>query len=534
MGYMGLLRTESLSSNINQADKGKVLIEAKALSVKYIVGSRREDIQSLAYNALFRRRPKEDFWALQSINFTGHAGDIIGIIGANGAGKTTLCRVISGLLRPDEGKISINGSVSALLALGAGFNPQLSGRENIFINGMMMGLSKKECQDLSPKIVQFSGLDQFIDQPVKHYSSGMKARLGFSVAVMLEPEILVIDEALSVGDLEFNEKAARKMQDIVANAKMVFVVTHQIGFVEKHCTRALWIDRGSVRASGNPDEIASLYKASIKQSAKSQKPVSIELRHTEPQSGTTKVINVKNLGIKFYLYRQSKVSHSKEDMKKLLFTQKRKPFWALKDVSFSIKEGDIVGIIGPNGAGKTTLCQVLSGILKPDKGQVFVAGESTALLSIGTGFNDQLTGKDNIFLNGMMLGIPKNKLVPLYKDIVEFSELERFMDKPIKYYSSGMRSRLGFSIAAMIKPDVFIIDEALSVGDANFYEKASLKIQELIGIAKVVVVVTHSMGFVEKVCTRAIWIKNGVVQIDGSPKEALAMYHQSLISNNRT
>ncbi|HBC93041.1 MAG TPA: teichoic acid ABC transporter ATP-binding protein, partial [Pelotomaculum sp.] len=196
--------------------------------------------------------------------------------------------------------------------------------------------------------------------------------------------------------------------------------------------------------------------------------------------------------------------------------------------NFTVHEGDIVGIIGPNGAGKSTLCRVLSGILKADKGEVFVEGEVTALLSFGTGFNMQLTGRDNVYLNGMMLGIPKKKLLGLYEDIMEFSGLGKFMDQPVKNYSNGMKSRLGFSVAAMIKPDLFIIDEALSVGDASFFEKASAKIQELIGKAKAVIVVTHNMSFVEKVCTRALWLGDGIIKFDGDPKEAVIQYRQSL------
>ena len=145
---------------------------------------------------------------------------------------------------------------------------------------------------------------------------------------------------------------------------------------------------------------------------------------------------------------------------------------------------------------------MISGILKADRGEVLVDGKITALLTFGMGFNDQLTGKDNVYLNGMMIGIQKKRLFGLYPDIVEFSELAKFMDEPVKHYSRGMKARLGFSIAAMIRPDVFIIDEALRVGDMSFYEKASTKIQELMALAKTVIVVTHNMTFVEKVCTR--------------------------------
>jgi len=212
------------------------------------------------------------------------------------------------------------------------------------------------------------------------------------------------------------------------------------------------------------------------------------------------------------------------DGNKRIWRKRKKSFWALKNINFTVNEGEIVGVIGRNGAGKTTLCRLISGILEPDRGNIFVKGRTTALLSFGAGFNIQLTGQDNVYLNGMMLGIPKKELRRIYSDIVEFSGIAKFIDQPVKNYSSGMRSRLGFSIAAMIKPDVFVLDEALSAGDIAFYEKASTKIQELIAIAKSVIVVTHNMAFVEKVCTRAIWIGDGIVKFDGSPKKAVDLY----------
>lgn len=529
---MGLLNNKCIKDiYLEQTNPKKTLIKFRNLGIKYILGNRREDIQSIIYNNLFRWRKKQAqnvFWALKDINFTGYTGDILGVIGSNGAGKTTLCKVIAGILRSDAGEVDIGGRVSALLSLGAGFNQELSGRENVFLNGMMLGFSQKECHDFLSQIINFSGLVRFIDQPVKYYSSGMRARLGFSIAVMVEPEILIVDEALSVGDLEFNERAAQKMQDIVKKASMVIVVTHQTDFVLKYCNRALWIDKGSVGAIGCPDEVVSLYRSLLTKVVKT-KPVDINLHATKSYLGVNGVVDVNSLGIRFLLKKISKTENNKKFFIKELFDSKSQPFWALEDVNLKINEGDIVGVIGPNGAGKSTLCRVLTGILRADKGKVFVTGDTTALLSLGAGFNDQLTGRDNIFLNGLMLGIPKKKLKPLYKQIVEFSGLEKFMDRPLKQYSSGMRARLGFSIAVMIEPDVFIIDEALSVGDALFYEKASTKIQELIGRAKAVIIVTHNMAFVERVCTRALWMENGIIKFDGNPKEAVVEYKQSIM-----
>lgn len=495
------------------------MVEAVNVGVNFVVGRKREDLQSYSYKLLNkRRRTEKKIWALKDVNFTGYAGDILGIVGSNGAGKTTLCRTIAGLLRPDTGQIHVFGSVTALFSLGTGFNQELTGLENIFLNGYMLGFSRDHIKQLLPQIVSFSGLGHFINEPLKRYSSGMRARLGFSIAAAVESDILVIDEAISAGDLEFRAKAAQTMQEQVAKASMVIVVSHQIDFIEENCTRALWIDRGRVMSSGKPGEVASAYRESIPAKARPR------LVATRSEVLNSKVVDVKNLGLKYELTVKKSAFSGKA-----VFSRRKKPFWALRDVTFTINEGEIVGIIGPNGAGKTTLCRVLTGILKNDTGEVSVQGKTTALLSFGTGFNEQLTGRDNIFLNGLMLGIPKKKILQLYQDIVDFSELGKFIDRPVKHYSSGMKSRLGFSIAATIIPDILIIDEVLSAGDASFSEKASARIQELIGQAKAVIVVTHSLDLVDKLCTRAIWLNQGRLVFDGMPEETVARYKNKVL-----
>ena len=523
---MKILKLNKIEPDVFQADRGKSLITSRNIGVKYLIGSKREDMQSRIFNTI-KREKKKELWALKDVSFTGFSGDILGIIGNNGAGKSTLCRVISGILRPDTGKIRVDGNVSALLTLGTGFNPTLTGKENIYLNGMMLGFSKRDIKELFHDIVEFSDLDHFIDEPVKNYSSGMKSRLGFSIAAMIEPEILILDEALSAGDLDFSNKAGKKLQQIIGKSKIVVVVSHQLAFIEKYCTRGIWINGGLIKAEGDPKEVTELYKESIPKPVKKKVRI-VNLHKTESVSGATRVIDSRNLGLKFSLTAGKDSNAKKADGSKRIREKRKKSFWALKDINFTVNEGDIVGIIGRNGAGKTTLCRLISGIFKPDMGKILVEGKITALLSFGTGFNMHLTGRDNIYLNGMMLGIPKKELRSIYPDIVDFFGIPRFIDEPVKNYSNGMKSRLGFSIAAMIKPDVFIIDEALNAGDIAFYEKASEKIQELITMAKSVIVVTHSLDFVEKVCTRAIWIDNSAVRWDGSPKETVNIYRQAV------
>lgn len=523
---------KSSKPSISEIANPRLFLRTQNLGVKYEIGPKREDMMSRTFAAILRRKEKGIFWALKDISLTGFSGDIIGIIGSNGAGKTTLCRVISGLLSADEGNVEVNSYITALLSLGTGFNNQLTGRENIFLNGMMLGFTKKHINSLSAQIIDFSGIGKFIDQPLKFYSSGMRSRLGFSIASMVEPEIVVIDEALNAGDLAFAQKASHKIQELVEKASMVIVVTHQLNFIEQCCTRAVWIDKGRAKLDGLPGEVVKGYKA-----AKKISNVRIFAGfRTTPRNAylndirSQPIIKVQNLGIKYMLKKRKTTDSNKSNCFNEATKKRERYFWSLKDINFSAKEGEIIGIIGPNGAGKTTLCRVLSGILKPDTGTVLIHGEITTLLSIGAGFNMQLPGKDNILMNGMIMGVSKKKLKKLYSNIVDFSELSKFIEEPLKNYSNGMKVRLGFSIATMLKPDIFIVDEALSAGDASFRERASEKIQENIHDAKAVVVVTHELNFVETVCTRAIWIEEGLIKFDGDPKDAVAKYRKKTIS----
>lgn len=498
----------SSTNETTQQTNSKDVIKAKNLGVSF--NSRvRDDYKSLLFRMFqskAKRAKQKKVWPLQDINFTGHQGEILGIIGSNGAGKTTLSKIISGILQEDKGTIKVDGDVTALFSFGMGFNKELTGRENVFLNGMMLGVAKEKIHYYIDDIKEFSDLEDFFDQPMKYYSSGMKARLGFSVASHFQPEILILDEALNTGDAKFSRKAAQKMKELVGRAKMVIIVTHSLRYAQRNCDRLLWLENGKVRESGDPAEIIQRYRATVP-ARPPRRQRNLQLEKTESEIKNNLVIKAEDLSVSF------KLNTGK--------------FWALKDVNFEINEGEVVGIIGHNGAGKSTLCKVLTKILFPDKGSIELHGETSALLGYGTGFNAQLDGKDNIYLNAMLLGIPKKKVTEKYDEIVEFSGLGKSIHKPIKDYSSGMKARLGFSIAAILKPDIFIIDEALSTGDIAFQQKASERIQDMINHAKVVIIVSHSMGFIEQVCTRAIWMEKGQVKFDGSSEEAVAKYRES-------
>jgi ABC-2 type transport system ATP-binding protein len=216
--------------------------------------------QSLKQSLLNMRRSKyEDFWALRNITFDVMKGETFGIVGHNGSGKSTLLKCLTKILEPDEGTVSVDGSISALLELGAGFHPELSGRENVFLNAAILGVSRKHVNERFDDIVEFSGLEQFIDTPVKNYSSGMFVRLGFAVAVNVDPDVLIIDEVLAVGDADFQAKCGDKIADFRDRGKTIVLVTHGMSDVVRLCGRAAWIDHGDLRMIGPPHEITSAY-----------------------------------------------------------------------------------------------------------------------------------------------------------------------------------------------------------------------------------------------------------------------------------
>jgi ABC-type polysaccharide/polyol phosphate transport system ATPase subunit len=214
-------------------------------------------------SALLRRdvklAPEESVAALRNLSFEIHRGEAFGIIGRNGSGKSTLLKLISGILKPTTGTVAVNGRIAALIELGAGFHPEITGRENIFINGIMLGLTRREIEQRFDKIVEFSGIEEFLDQPVKTYSSGMYVRLGFAVAVHVDPDVLLIDEVLSVGDEEFSARCIAKIQEMKYRGVTLVFVTHQLDQVRTLCDRAMWIDHGRLEAIGDPMRVVDAY-----------------------------------------------------------------------------------------------------------------------------------------------------------------------------------------------------------------------------------------------------------------------------------
>jgi ABC-type polysaccharide/polyol phosphate transport system ATPase subunit len=216
--------------------------------------------------AAFRRAKEETFWALKDVSLQVNEGEVLGLIGRNGAGKTTLLKILSRITKPTTGWAEIHGRVGSLLEVGTGFHPELTGRENAFLSGAILGMNKKEIERKFDEIVAFAELEKFIDTPVKHYSSGMYVRLAFAVAAHLEPEILLVDEVLAVGDINFQKKCLGKMGEVARAGRTVVLVSHQLNQIRRLCHRVVWVDDGSIRLNGSTHEVVSAYEAAMRSS----------------------------------------------------------------------------------------------------------------------------------------------------------------------------------------------------------------------------------------------------------------------------
>jgi len=232
-----------------------------------------------------RRHVFEQFWALNDVSLTVDVGEILGVVGSNGSGKSTLLRLLAGTLQPDGGNVSVVGTVSGLLELGAGFHPELTGRENIFLSGALLGIPRSVLKTRFEDIVEFSGIGNFIDNPVKTYSSGMYARLGFAVATNVNPDVLLVDEVLAVGDDEFQRRCLEKIDEMRRTGRTIVVVSHSLDTVQSMCERVAWIDRGVLRALGEAHDVVSRYQASYFAAPEER----VELGSDEHPSVTTSV-----------------------------------------------------------------------------------------------------------------------------------------------------------------------------------------------------------------------------------------------------
>jgi lipopolysaccharide transport system ATP-binding protein len=239
----------------------KPVIEIESVSKKFLISANSAGYQTLreSLTSLEFLRKKREFWALRDISFSMDQGETMGIIGNNGAGKTTLLKILSRITKPTSGRGRINGRVASLLEVGTGFHPELTGKENIYLNGVILGLKKKEIDTHFEEIVEFAGVREFLNTPIKHYSTGMWARLAFSVAAHLEPEILLVDEVLSVGDAEFQKKSLSKMNDLSKSGRTVVFVSHNMAAVRQLCSQCILISHGRITDTGSVNDVIGAY-----------------------------------------------------------------------------------------------------------------------------------------------------------------------------------------------------------------------------------------------------------------------------------
>lgn len=300
-----------------------VVIRAEGLGKKYLIGHQADGAPYLTLresmiramsrfgrNALDMARGRalimgdniEEYWALKDVDFEIQRGEVVGIVGRNGAGKSTLLKVLSRITEPSEGRVTLEGRVASLLEVGTGFHPELSGRENIFLNGAILGMTRSEIQAKFDEIVDFAGVEKFIDTPVKRYSSGMQVRLGFAVAAHLEPEILIVDEVLAVGDVEFQKKCMGRMQDVAGSGRTVLFVSHNMGAVQALCESAILLEQGQVLTTGPTSSTLAAYSSSIVRKNSTTKLAgdlfvdSVDVRPSPPHSRKDVEIQIKLVG----------------------------------------------------------------------------------------------------------------------------------------------------------------------------------------------------------------------------------------------
>ena len=243
------------------------MIKIENVSMKFNLGIEKNFSIKEAFIGVFdkkRRQVKTDFWALSDVSFHVKRGEVIGLIGSNGAGKSTLLKVVSGVMKPTKGKVTVNGAISPMIELGAGFDQELTARENIYLNGAILGYSKEFLDSKFNEIVDFSELKDFLDVPIKNFSSGMAAKLAFSIATVVNPEILIVDEILSVGDIKFQEKSKNKMMEMIKGGTTVLYVSHSLESIKELCDRVVWIEHGKVIKVGPAKKmIQEYYKAQM-------------------------------------------------------------------------------------------------------------------------------------------------------------------------------------------------------------------------------------------------------------------------------
>lgn len=245
------------------------MIKIKNVSMKFNLGIENDNSLKMMFIRFFnfkKRKKQEYFWALKDIDFNIEKGEVVGVIGINGAGKSTLLKVVSGVYKPTTGEVIVNGKISPMIELGAGFDADLTARENIYLNGAILGYDKEFLDEKFNEIVQFAEVKEFLDVPVKNFSSGMVAKLAFSISTIVNPQVLIVDEILSVGDLKFQEKSKNKMMSMITGGTTVLYVSHSLEAIKNLCSKVIWLDHGKIVMFGETNEVCEAYYNSQQES----------------------------------------------------------------------------------------------------------------------------------------------------------------------------------------------------------------------------------------------------------------------------
>jgi ABC-2 type transport system ATP-binding protein len=261
---------------------GELAIDVRDVGVRYNLHyTRKTKLRTTFANLLRRDRARGHFWALRHVNLSIRRGESVGVIGPNGSGKSTLLLALAGIIQPSEGVVEVSGQVSTLLSLNAGFDADLSGRDNIALAGALMGIEHTVLEEITPGIIRFADIGAFIDAPMKTYSSGMRARLGFSIATAVDPDILLLDEVLQTGDAKFKEKSRQRISDVLRSAKAVVMVTHDLSWITEFCNRAVLLDKGRIVADGDPEEVAEMHMENAAARRKDRRRMKLKMKAGE-------------------------------------------------------------------------------------------------------------------------------------------------------------------------------------------------------------------------------------------------------------
>lgn len=627
-------------------------------SVSKVYDRRPRSFRWRAASPFVREAPREPHLALDRADFVIGKGEAVGLIGPNGAGKSTALKLLAGVTRPTSGTLTSTGSIGALIELGLGFHPELTGRENAWCSLVMRGIRAPEIRDALPGIIEFAGLGDAMDTPVKRFSVGMRARLAFSVATHASVDILAIDEVLAVGDHDFQNRCIERIGSMIESGSSMLFVSHDTMLVTQVCSRTIHLRNGRVVDDGPSREVVERY---LSHSSSRYRPspdspmrfvslstasaiqpwnpivVSGEVEVFEPNNqpkigvdvtlptvapdlvlasalddvpglgrrgryridGTSSPITADMGDFRYSFCLVDGAHHQLCDVESADVSTAGgriggkpglavEPEWeiemvdplevdrrahrdrrtglvqhpavslrgvtkryrsgsrrwgslvaalpgtlgarhdgdivALDMVDLDVGAGESLGVIGPNGAGKSTLLRAMAGLIAPDAGSLSIEGGVLSLFDAGAGLHPELTGAENVRVVGRLLGLTSDEIALAWDAIAEMAGIGSAMAVPVKQYSSGMRARLGYSVAMQVPARVILIDELLAVGDEEFRRSALRAVTQRRDHGATVIFVSHELRLVEELCGRVIRLDHGRIVDDGPAADVVDAY----------